>query len=162
MSHPNVMPLLGISRDFGPLPAMISPWYACGNASHFIETNPNPDRMRIIRGIATGLAYMHSGNRPIIHGDLKAENVLVSDSGEGVIGDFGVTQILQQASDPSGFTTENAMGTFPFMAPELHDNEPAWTPATDVYAFAGTCLQILTGEAPYKGRGKKIHHNSDQ
>jgi hypothetical protein len=51
--------------------------------------------------------------------------------------------VVQELDIRSGFTTTSpASGTSAFMAAELHDEDPIWTPATDVYAFAGTCLQV--------------------
>lgn len=83
----------------------------------------------------------------------------MSDYGEGVICDFGMllrsinknyylctqqglSKIAKQVGIESGFTTTTVRGTLAFMAPELHDDSPVWTPATDVYAFAGACLQV--------------------
>jgi serine/threonine protein kinase len=164
LKHPNIIELLGISTNFGPIPAMVSPWISKGNALTYLTRNPGANRMRIIRGIASALLYMHSHDPPVIHGDLKGENVLITDSGDALLCDFGVAKVLREAERTSGFTTTAIHGTFVFMAPELHE-DLIWTPATDTYAFGGTCLQLLTGRPPfhqYKGnvilaicRGKK-------
>jgi serine/threonine protein kinase len=153
LKHPNVVCFLGISCDFGQLPSMISPWYRNGNAISYLRQHPNANRIKILRGVASAVRFMHEQNPPIIHGDLKAENVLISDDGEGLVSDFGVAKVTRESGCSNGFTTTAIQGTFAFMAPELHE-EPNWTPATDVYAFAGTCLQIITGLRPfhdYKG-----------
>lgn len=106
---------------------------------------------------------MHENN--IIHGDVKAANVLLDADVNPVLCDFGMTKILD------GEATSTAMkgaGSLRWMAPELMDNAPR-SPKTDVYSFGMTiaevrrytrstlraifyqvtALKIVTGNVPY-------------
>ncbi|KII90400.1 hypothetical protein PLICRDRAFT_157531 [Plicaturopsis crispa FD-325 SS-3] len=157
--HPNILPFLGLAHELGPSPALVSPFYENGDALHYLKTHPNADRLSIIRGVAAGLAYLHANG--VIHGDLKGHNVLVDDSGAARLADFGRSKLV----DHRGFTTLMA-GSTRFMAPELligpiddgsddgseTDSEfvPSLTAETDVYGFAMCCLNIYTGELPFR------------
>jgi serine/threonine protein kinase len=57
---------------------------------------------------ARGLEYLHSHEPVIVHGDLKAANVLINDKGEAMLSDFGLAKIQQE--EPTGFTTANIGG----------------------------------------------------
>jgi serine/threonine protein kinase len=57
---------------------------------------------------AQGLDYLHSNNPVILHGDLKATNVLINDKGEAMLIDFGLAKVQQK--EPTGFTTVNVGG----------------------------------------------------
>lgn len=83
----------------------------------------------------------------MVHGDIKAANILIDDDGQACLTDFGLSRILQT----SGFTTNTPAGTSRFMAPELISSEdgdeesiPKVTKASDVYAYAMTVLEVQT------------------
>ncbi|KAG8871013.1 hypothetical protein FRB97_009184 [Tulasnella sp. 331] len=106
----------------------------------------------IVCGIASGLAYLH--DRGIIHGDLKAANVLLGVAIQPVICDFGLTKAL----GTKYFTTSSGlkgMGSMRWMAPELLNGDTKTT-ASDMYAFGMTIVEILTGNVPFPD----LHHPS--
>ncbi|KAG8948916.1 hypothetical protein FRC03_000538 [Tulasnella sp. 419] len=134
LQHPKIVPLLGFSMDPYGIPALISPWYPNGNVVHFLNSNPDADRPSLALDAADGLTYLHS--IPIVHGDLKAENVLVDAEGRASLCDFGMSQFIDEATRITGFTTThaNAGGTDRFLSPELLSDEPK-TVATDIWAL---------------------------
>ncbi|KIM86960.1 hypothetical protein PILCRDRAFT_293263 [Piloderma croceum F 1598] len=153
LCHPNILPFLGLCRDMGPSPAMISPLCHNGDIHPYLATNPDADRLEIIIGVARGVQYLHSRN--IIHGRLKGSNVLIDDIGTPLLSDFGSSKIV----DHRGFTT-SFQGAARYMAPELmtadedvdedeYDGAINPTMMTDVYAFAMLSLEIMTGKRPF-------------
>ncbi|GLX04444.1 hypothetical protein Misp03_13710 [Microbispora sp. NBRC 16548] len=90
--------------------------------------------------IATALRAIHAAG--IIHRDLKPGNVLLSPIGPKVI-DFGVAHLSDTATHSSA-----VVGTPSFMSPEQFDGGPL-TPASDVFAWAGTVAYAGTGRAPF-------------
>ncbi|XP_045803769.1 probable serine/threonine-protein kinase WNK3 isoform X2 [Trifolium pratense] len=95
------------------------------------------------RQILEGLSYLHSHNPPVIHRDLKCDNIFVNgNQGEVKIGDLGLAAILQQAN-----SAHSVIGTPEFMAPELYEEE--YNELVDIYAFGMCLLELVTVEYPY-------------
>ncbi|KAJ0047981.1 hypothetical protein Pint_15553 [Pistacia integerrima] len=95
------------------------------------------------RQILEGLSYLHSHDPPIIHRDLKCDNIFVNgNQGEVKIGDLGLAAILQQAR-----SAHSVIGTPEFMAPELYEEE--YNELVDIYAFGMCLLELVTFEYPY-------------
>ncbi|KAI4341374.1 hypothetical protein MLD38_026104 [Melastoma candidum] len=95
------------------------------------------------RQILEGLMYLHGQIPPVIHRDLKCDNIFVNgNQGEVKIGDLGLAAILHQAS-----TAHSIIGTPEFMAPEFYDEE--YDELVDVYAFGMCLLELVTLEYPY-------------
>jgi len=87
---------------------------------------------------------------PVVHGDLKADNVLINSRGQPCLCDFGLSRILVD-NTLWNTTAKEAGGTLRWKAPELLDpklSEPTATPKSDIYSFAMTCYEILTNHVP--------------
>ncbi|KAG9008706.1 hypothetical protein FRB93_006252 [Tulasnella sp. JGI-2019a] len=145
---------------------LVSPWIEYGDLSKFVierlkfmSASPSHQRehpRRIayeafkastsIYGIASGLAYLHAAN--IIHGDMKALNVLLTEQLEPLICDFGMAKVLDGYNETS--TTMKGAGSYRFMSPELMCDGPKTT-ESDIYAFGMTIVEILTGHIPLHG-----------
>ncbi len=103
--------------------------------------------LELAREIALGLAAAHQ--RGIIHRDLKAENVLVSQEGHAKILDFGLAKHLD--AELSALTAEGvSVGTMRAMAPEQLNGEPA-DARTDLYALGVLLYEALAGRNPFLG-----------
>jgi serine/threonine protein kinase len=114
----------------------------------------------IITKIALGMAFLHS--RGVTHRDLKALNVLCQEHAGSMdvkIVDFGVSQHIAAASG----ATALAVGTGFWRAPEIFPTEfnrsrgcDVSLMAADVYSFAMTCYEILTGFSPFDEYGFRL------
>lgn len=143
-NHPNIMELLGWAV-FNDSFAMISKWMDQGNLSRYLEDHPLSDRYRLSSLMCEGLLYLHTKN--IVHGDLKAANVLVSSEGIPMLTDFGNASI---GNATLRFTHSESSPTFSarWTAPEvLNGKNP--TPESDIYALGMTILEVLTSEVPF-------------
>ncbi|KAF1789431.1 Protein kinase-like domain [Phytophthora cactorum] len=95
--------------------------------------------------ILEGLHYLHSQNPPVIHRDLKCDNIFVNgNTGDLRIGDLGLS--TQLAVDKRS-KAQSVLGTPEFMAPELYDE--SYDEKVDVYAFGMCVLEMVTKEVPY-------------
>ncbi|CAN8258459.1 unnamed protein product [Cochlearia groenlandica] len=92
--------------------------------------------------ILKGLLYLHSRSPPIIHRDLKCDNIFINgNQGEVKIGDLGLAAILRKSH------AVRCVGTPEFMAPEVYDEE--YNELVDVYAFGMCVLEMVTFDYPY-------------
>ncbi|TFK36539.1 hypothetical protein BDQ12DRAFT_755204 [Crucibulum laeve] len=104
------------------------------------------DLYRFMKEVAEGMEYLHS--QGILHGDLKASNVLIDDGIHCVISDFGQSEMKSEVHRISGLPFPR--GTLRWQAPELMSGFGQLTPATDVYAYAISCIEILSmGQMPW-------------
>ncbi|GLU21530.1 hypothetical protein SLE2022_376630 [Rubroshorea leprosula] len=95
------------------------------------------------RQILEGLLYLHSHDPPVIHRDLKCDNIFINgNQGEVKIGDLGLAAILHKAH-----SAHSVIGTPEFMAPELYEEE--YNELVDIYAFGMCLLELVTFEYPY-------------
>lgn len=95
------------------------------------------------RQILRGLVYLHSHDPPVIHRDLKCDNIFVNGHlGQVKIGDLGLAAILRGSQ-----YAHSVIGTPEFMAPELYEEK--YNELVDVYSFGMCVLEMLTSEYPY-------------
>ncbi|KIO19686.1 hypothetical protein M407DRAFT_222304 [Tulasnella calospora MUT 4182] len=88
------------------------------------------------------VGYLHREN--IVHGDIKASNLLINDDGHVLLCDFGLAKSTYSQTS----TALKGAGTFRWQSPELWDNEPR-TFASDGYAFSMTIVEVLTDLPPF-------------
>jgi len=100
---------------------------------------------RVSCGAARGMAYLHSGNPPVLHRDLKSANLLLDDSYTTKVCDFGLSRLKAQARS----MTANC-GTVQWMAPEVLANR-SYDEKADVYSFGIIVWELLSRECPYEG-----------
>ncbi|KAA3460052.1 serine/threonine-protein kinase WNK8-like isoform X1 [Gossypium australe] len=124
---------------------MITELFTSGSLRQYRKKHKNVEVKAIkswARQILRGLHYLHSHNPPIIHRDLKCDNIFVNgNNGEVKIGDLGLATVLQQP------TARSVIGTPEFMAPELYDEE--YNELVDIYSFGLCILEMVTCEYPY-------------
>eukprot|EP00257_Ricinus_communis_P015020 XP_015572846.1 proline-rich receptor-like protein kinase PERK15 isoform X1 [Ricinus communis] len=102
-------------------------------------------RMKIAVGSAKGLAYLHEECQPkIIHRDIKAANILIDDSFEAKVADFG---LAKYSLDTDTHVSTRVMGTFGYMAPE-YASSGKLTEKSDVFSFGVVLLELITGRRP--------------
>ncbi|KAG1803955.1 kinase-like domain-containing protein [Suillus subaureus] len=162
LNHDHILPLEGvtIAGEFGPLPALVSPWMEQGSLHNYLKrvfsSLSDPQKLELIWQVAAGLSYLH--DMGIVHGNLTATNVLVDGSGCLRLADFGLSMILAEAGDAT-FSSLHS-GDLRWMPPEAFqtdaevddedetkDEKP--TKAWDVYSFGCVALQIFSGNQPY-------------
>ncbi|KAG8914311.1 hypothetical protein FRC01_004129, partial [Tulasnella sp. 417] len=145
LHHPNVLPLIGFFlSDDREVAWLVSSYQPHGNVTQYIrKSNPG-----LLADAAQGLSYLHSLDPPICHGDIKAANVLVTDELTAVICDFGLSRAVQE--EYSGLTTSRTLkGSLRHLSPELLDEDPVHTLASDVWAWGCLALEIMTEYVPY-------------
>ncbi|KAL3901151.1 MAG: hypothetical protein SGCHY_000812 [Lobulomycetales sp.] len=109
------------------------------------KANGSVNRKSLIRWsrqILLGLEYLHCRDPPIIHRDLKCQNIFINgNSGQAKIGDLGLAAVKSRQHMSS------VLGTPEFMAPELYDE--LYDEKVDIYAFGMVIIEIDTLDYPY-------------
>ncbi|KAI3507437.1 hypothetical protein L1887_22423 [Cichorium endivia] len=101
------------------------------------------ERFKVAVGIAKGLAYLHHECLEwVIHCDVKPENILLDESFEAKIADFGLAKLSQRGGQGSELT--RIRGTKGYMAPEWASNLPI-TAKVDVYSYGVVVLEMARG-----------------
>ncbi|KAG8687338.1 hypothetical protein FRC08_012043, partial [Ceratobasidium sp. 394] len=125
---------------------MVTLWMENGSLPTYLNRHFDIDRCNMSVHVCKGLVYLHSTG--LVHGDLKGQNVLVSDQGVPMITDFG-NAVLQQGTLQFTETMNAPQFTPRWTAPELLDDGPKQSQEADVYALGMTILEIITGKVPY-------------
>ncbi|KAF5734041.1 inactive receptor kinase [Tripterygium wilfordii] len=146
MDHENLVPLRAYyySSDekllvydymvMGSLSALLHGSKGAGRSPLNWET-----RSSIALGAARGVEYLHSQGPNISHGNIKSSNILLTESYEARVSDFGLVHLVGPSSTPNRVAG--------YRAPEVTDARKVSQKA-DVYSFGVLLLELLTGKAP--------------
>ena len=115
--------------------------------SHGVQFVPLNTTVDIIKQVCRGIAVAHSATPPIIHRDIKPQNILLGYDGEGLrvrISDFGLAKHVNPMT-----LMASARGTPSFKAPEVFADIQCDSCAGDVWAIGTTLYLLLTDRFPY-------------
>ena len=104
-------------------------------------------RLNWMKQLATGLSFAHK--RGVVHRDVKADNIFITEEGDLKIGDFGLARL---AEGRVRTRSVHGMGTPAYMSPELCRGE-IQDQRSDIYSMGILFYEIATGELPYRARG---------
>ncbi|EJD39881.1 kinase-like protein, partial [Auricularia subglabra TFB-10046 SS5] len=148
LRHPRILPFLG-TVNVRKQKALVSLYMKNGNLIEYLRLHAGCNKKKLILQVAEGINHLHVGVR-LVHGDLKCANVLISDVGDALLADFGLSTFV----DKSTYTLTTAtsirnMHTARFAAPELLIGEDertvrprSKTRESDVYAFGMLILEV--------------------
>ncbi|KAH7531119.1 hypothetical protein ACOSQ2_025200 [Xanthoceras sorbifolium] len=149
LRHRNLVQLRGYCRRKGEL-LLVYDYMPNGSLDKVLYSNIRPNlnwfqRIRILRGVASGLLYLHEDwEQIVLHRDIKPGNILLDADLNGKLGDFGLARLYDHGSIPQ---TTNLVGTVGYLAPEFLRTGKATT-STDVFAFGVFMLEVACGRKP--------------
>ncbi|EIN11966.1 kinase-like protein, partial [Punctularia strigosozonata HHB-11173 SS5] len=115
LRHPHILPFFGACSIADP-PFAISALKQA-DASSYLRSNPDADRIQIILEAILGLIYLHEHS--VVHGDLKASNILIDERGVACLADFGLSKLrMHTTTIRSRSTGRMGTGTSRWMSPE--------------------------------------------
>ncbi|XVE82004.1 hypothetical protein DITRI_Ditri15bG0112300 [Diplodiscus trichospermus] len=145
VDHPNIAKLIGYGVEGGMhLVLQLSPHGSLASLLYGPKEKLNWGiRFKIAVGAAEGLSYLHEGcQRRIIHKDIKAANILLTEYFDAQISDFGLAKWLPDQW--THHTVSQVEGTFGYLPPEFFMHGIV-DEKTDVYAFGVLLLELITG-----------------
>ncbi|XP_051146447.1 leucine-rich repeat receptor protein kinase HPCA1-like isoform X2 [Andrographis paniculata] len=155
--HKNVVSLVGFCFDQGEQ-MLVYEYIANGTLRDSLsgKTGLRLDwirRLRIALGAARGVQYLHDlADPPIIHRDIKSNNILLDDRLSAKVADFGLSKPMGDSE--RGHVTTQVKGTMGYLDPEYYMTQQL-TEKSDVYSFGVLLFELLTSRTPIE-KGKYI------
>lgn len=153
LEHPNIVTVydIGVEERHKKQHHFVCMEYLPGgNLAHRLATEKLEVELCLnwMKQLASGLAFAHKRN--VVHQDIKADNIFITNEGDLKIGDFGLARLLvgRVHSD----STIKGMGTPAYMSPELCRGEPQ-DHRSDIYSLGILFFEMATGHLPFTARG---------
>lgn len=157
LKHDNLLTALYVGEWEGR-PFLVMPFCAQGTSSKFVgQLTPSVENERLvwqfIHDVASGLAHLHGVEPdPIVHQDIKPDNILIDDAGHFVITDFGISVKIRSTMRSQSMRTVKA-GAVAYMGPERFAERPISVMASDIWSLGASIYELITGELPFCGMG---------
>jgi eukaryotic-like serine/threonine-protein kinase len=149
LSDPNILKVLDYGEHEGE-PYLVMSYLPGGTLKQQLGGKQIPwqDAVRLLLPVARALHYAHQ--QGIVHRDVKPANILITQSGEPMLTDFGIAKILMDTEDTFDLTgTGMGIGTPEYMSPEQFQGTNV-DARTDVYALGVVLYEMVTGRKPYQ------------
>ncbi|MCS3051586.1 serine/threonine protein kinase [Parabacteroides johnsonii] len=138
---------------FERMPYLVLPYCRQGSAASLIGQMGEKEAWLFLRDIASGLEYLHGQEPPVIHQDIKPDNILMDVSGRYLLTDFGISIKARNTLRKSIMKTEGSVGTLAYMGPERFSKYPLPIKASDIFSLGATLYELLTGMVPFGEHG---------
>lgn len=139
--------------NFARKPYLVLPYCKDGSIMRNVGKFTEEEAWRLIRDVASGLSWLHNMNPPVIHQDIKPDNVMIGENGDFMITDFGVSTHLKSTLRKSMSAAFSSAGTIAYMAPERFGKDNTPIMANDIYSLGATVFEMLTGNTPFGNDG---------
>jgi serine/threonine protein kinase len=149
LDHPGILRVHSASFE-GSIPYLVVDLLSGGSLGERLDRGEQvslDEALRYALGLARALAHAHE--RDVLHRDLKPDNVMLDESGEPRLVDFGLA--LETGRETRLTRSGTAVGTPATMAPEQIKGDRSETAATDVYGLGATLYWLLAGDPALGG-----------
>ncbi|KAK3262128.1 hypothetical protein CYMTET_29000 [Cymbomonas tetramitiformis] len=165
LRNPVVCPLYGVVLE-APQYGLVLPFYSGGALDDFLrdeDMDMTQDMyLQMALSISSAMVHLHGCSQPVVHGDLKSRNVLLTAPWEQgslpklMLCDFGLSAVKIDVQNTVGSmvsmaTQNNGGGTLNWNAPELFEQDAVATKASDVYAFGMIMYELISRKYPFQG-----------
>ena len=152
LAHPNIARLYDAGVDQIGRPYLALEYVDGVPIDRYCESHALPLRARLDLVLQVATAVGHAHTRLVVHRDLKPSNILVTESGEVRLLDFGIAKLLQDEAGGEATELTRIAGralTPDYASPEQIRGEPIGT-ASDVYSLGVVSYELLAGARPYR------------
>lgn len=157
ISHPNLLTTTYFDV-WEQRPFLVMKYCAKGSSSAQTGKMDEYALWQFIHDVAAGLKYLHNMPEPIIHQDIKPDNILVDDSDRYLITDFGISKKIRSTMRKQSKRAVGA-GATAYMGPERFESDPTPVKASDIWSLGASIYELATGELPFSGLGGGMQRN---
>lgn len=157
ISHPNLLTTTYFDV-WEQRPFLVMKYCAKGSSSSLAGKMDEYALWQFIHDVAAGLKYLHNMPEPIIHQDIKPDNILVDDSDRYLITDFGISKKIRSTMRKQSKRAVGA-GATAYMGPERFESDPTPVKASDIWSLGASIYELVTGELPFSGLGGGMQRN---
>lgn len=157
ISHPNLLTTTYFDV-WEQRPFLVMKYCAKGSSSALAGKMDEYALWQFIHDVAAGLKYLHNMPEPIIHQDIKPDNILVDDSDRYLITDFGISKKIRSTMRKQSKRAVGA-GATAYMGPERFESDPTPVKASDIWSLGASIYELATGELPFSGLGGGMQRN---
>jgi serine/threonine protein kinase len=146
LQHPHILPVFDYGQAEG-YSYIVMPFVPSGTLTDSMQGKPLPlPRIRqVISQVGDGLNYAH--DRGMVHRDVKPSNILIDESGNCLLTDFGLARMVETSVNLTA--TGTVMGTPAYMAPEQGSGHKI-DARSDIYSLGIILYEMATGRVPYR------------
>ena len=146
LRHPNIVGVVDYGNHQGA-PYLVMNLVQGGTLKkHIGRKMPWREAAALLAPIARALHYLHQND--VVHRDVKPSNILLTETGQPLLSDFGIAKLLQTGDTANLTTTGASIGTPDYMAPEEALGKTVG-PGADIYALGIVFYELVTGRRPF-------------
>lgn len=145
LNHPSIVRVIDAGHTEDGRPFLVMEYVEGTPIDVFAPRIPARDRLNLFLRVCDGVSHAHG--RLIIHRDLKPSNILVEQSGQPKLLDFGIAKLLAETRDAT--QTAERILTPNYASPEQFRGG-VQTTATDIYSLGAVLYKLLTGRSPHE------------
>ncbi|CAM8990797.1 unnamed protein product [Rhodiola kirilowii] len=162
LSHKNIVSLIGVCIEDSNLISVYDLLPKGSLEDNLVDSKAQSSltwevRFNVAVGVCEALSYLHSQcSRPVVHRDVKSSNILLSDTLEPQLSDFGLA--IWGPEKSTFLTRADVVGTFGYLAPEYFMYGKV-SEKVDVYSFGVVLLELLSGRRPICSESPKAQES---
>jgi serine/threonine-protein kinase len=146
LSHPNIVTIFDVGEDYEIAYMAMELLDGSDLAKHCRKENilPPEEIVRVVSAVAAALDYAHANG--IVHRDIKPANIMILNSGEVKVADFGIARVMASSKTQTGVV----LGTPSYMSPEQIAGKKV-DGRSDLFSLGVVLYELLAGEKPFEG-----------